>query len=521
MAYPLQTLYGPCPYDHPYRIPAIQFEWTHKVGEVLPAGKSFKDHLIWSSGETTGYGFHADFTMGWDRDVLTKALNDPACLLGKSIPAEECPSLGINKEVDIAKARACKPAHGYVEEAGTTFGETVDRLPGCNLPWKSGPKPTCSQQSPDPNIQSFIGITADSVAVPVDREVKPAGAPKDVWERVGCLDEYVLDLGNKTGWHDYNSMTNERCHDFCAEIGAPYAGTYQGSRCRCALTMNTASYLLDDKKCAEKCSGDSSNCGGMGYNLYHNSFVAIQGPKQPKESDKSYRGCFTDGSIVGQRSPAHENVDTCRAHCKGFKYYGIAAGKYCDCSNEILAPQGIETRVPDYLCSSPCDTKPEQMCGGEPYGTFYQSVYIVDGTFQPKPAANVASTGFSSVPTTSGGSVETGPAVVGNGVLLAVATTSSASVATSTTRNVATPKLPGVNNMAIDLKDELGSKAGSVIAQSTDAPTRASSSHRQHHHTPCAVVTKTVTVTATVKASDAGKRHVQRRSRQHMFDFLS
>jgi hypothetical protein len=151
-----------------------------------------------------------------------------------------------------------------------------------------------------------------------------------------------------------------------------------------------------------RCLGDNNNCGGTGYNLFHNAFVAVQGPKQPSESDKSYRGCYADTSIVGNRSPAHENVDTCRAHCKGFRYFGIAAGKYCDCSNEILAPQGIETRFPDYLCklsasfqdlahrmliahgwlrscsgASPCDTKTDQMCGGNAYGTFYQSVYMV------------------------------------------------------------------------------------------------------------------------------------------------
>ncbi|KAJ9123808.1 hypothetical protein QFC24_003584 [Naganishia onofrii] len=426
------------------------FEWTFKVGEVLPASKTFKDHFIWASGDTTGYGFHVDFTMG-----------------------------------------------------------------------KSGPKPTCSDAVALPDIKSFMGVTPDPEVVPdFVREVKAAGVPKDAWEQVGCLDEYVLDLGNKTGWHEYNTMTNERCHDFCAEIGMPYAATYDGSRCRCALTMNTASYRLDDKtKCAEKCSGDNNNCGGTGYNLFHNAFVAVQGPKQPSESDKSYRGCYADTSIVGNRSPAHENVETCRAHCKGFKYFGIAAGKYCDCSNEILAPQGIETRFPDYLCASPCDTKTDQMCGGNAYGTFYQSVYMVEGTFEPKPAAQVASTGFSSVPTTSGGSVQTGPAVVGNAVQLLVATTSSASAVSSATQSAGIANLPGMNNMAVDTDNELGSNLGSVFAQSTLAPTRASSSHRQHHHTPCSVVTKTVTVTVT--PSDVGQRHLHRRSRQHMFDSLT
>jgi hypothetical protein len=91
---------------------------------------------------------------------------------------------------------------------------------------KSGFKPTCSDAVALPDIKSFMGVTPDPEVVPdFVREVKAAGVPKDAWEQVGCLDEYVLDLGNKTGWHEYNTMTNERCHDFCAEIGMPYAAT--------------------------------------------------------------------------------------------------------------------------------------------------------------------------------------------------------------------------------------------------------------------------------------------------------
>ncbi|KAJ9112583.1 hypothetical protein QFC19_000602 [Naganishia cerealis] len=526
MAYPRRVLYGPCPFSHPHRVPAIQFEWTHKVGEILPGSKPFKNRLIWAHGDTTGYGFHADMTMGkwdprarilgpshpnllcipppgigWDRDVLTKALNDPRCLPGYSIPAEECPSLGISKEADIERARSCRPAHGHVNETGTTSKETVDRLPGCNLPWKSGPKPTCSEPATLPDITSFLGVAADPLVVPgsTERVVKAAGKPKDTWERVGCLDEYVFDIGNKTGWHEYNTMTNQRCHDFCSDIGSPYAATNGGNRCRCALKMNTASYRLADEKCEGKCT--------------------VEGPKQPKESDKSYAGCFNSGSIEGHRSPTPEDVDTCRAHCKGFKYYGIAAGKYCDCSNEILAPGGIETRFPEFLCSSPCLTKPEQMCGGNPYGTFYQSVYLVDGTFEPKQAVGSVTTTFSSVPTTTGGSSETGPAVVGNALHLAA--TSNATVISTASRGVASAKLPGVVNMvtATDAGIGLSVPASHGIAALT------STSQRHHHHAACSTMTKTVTVTKTatptIKASDISKRHLLRRSRQHMFDLFN
>ncbi|KAJ9107419.1 hypothetical protein QFC21_000870 [Naganishia friedmannii] len=482
MAYPLQILYGPCPFDHPHRIPAFMFEWTFKVGEVLPAGKSFKDHFIWASGDTTGYGFHADFTMGWDRDVLTKALNDPACLPGHSIPAEECPSLGIDKEADIERARACKPANGHVEEAGTTWKDTVDKLPGCNLPWKSGPKPTCSEAPPMLNIQSFLGVTADPLIVPdLGRDVKAAGAPKDVWERVGCLDEYVLDLGNKTGWHEYNTMTNERCHDFCAEIGSPYAATATATTAEGQDTIYSTTPLLQSKVLNNQ-TNRTSRIEAATLTLRLSEIEA-----RSTRTSIHVELTAKDSSTLVSRM-----ANTVTARTKFSRRKALKLGSLITSAVQ-REPTGIDL--------------------------LHFTTSNRNGTFEPKPAANVASTGFSSVPTTSGGSVETGPAVVGNAVQLAVATTSHANAASSATGGVATARLPGVNNMAIDTDNELGSRLGSVIAQSTDAPTRASSSHRQHHYTPCAVVTKTVTV--TVKASDAGQRHLQRRSRQHMFDTLT
>lgn len=61
--------------------------------------------------------------------------------------------------------------------------------------------------------------------IPDDRTAAPAAQPHNTWEAIGCMDAYVFDLGNKTMWHDWNVMTNNNCHDFCAQIGFPYAAT--------------------------------------------------------------------------------------------------------------------------------------------------------------------------------------------------------------------------------------------------------------------------------------------------------
>jgi hypothetical protein len=81
-------------------------ENTWKTQGTIVDGSAFKNRLIWAHGDTTGFGFHADFTngecsclasssrslpchldlrLGWNTEVLTKALNDPRCLLNKSM----------------------------------------------------------------------------------------------------------------------------------------------------------------------------------------------------------------------------------------------------------------------------------------------------------------------------------------------------------------------------------------------------------------------------------------------------
>lgn len=148
-----------------------------------------------------------------------------------------------------------------------------------------------------------------------------------------------------------------------------YPGQTLGYQCMCSKNMNTASYHMDDHKCSKPCTGrfslwecdraltkrfigdDSTSCGADGtYNTYYNSAVALAGPKQPSDSDKSYLGCFKSGTIQGLFSPEHEDIDTCRAFCKGYKYFGLTNAKYCNCGNEYIHPGALEGRVAEFSC---------------------------------------------------------------------------------------------------------------------------------------------------------------------------
>ena len=84
MSYPIggNVRDGHCPLSHPFRLPHIQLEYTWVVSQVAPSGASYAGNLIWSNGDTTGYGLHADFVNGWDLSVLGAAINSSACNVG-------------------------------------------------------------------------------------------------------------------------------------------------------------------------------------------------------------------------------------------------------------------------------------------------------------------------------------------------------------------------------------------------------------------------------------------------------
>ena len=127
-----------CPSTHPVRMPAIVLEWGYDSKDYDPAS------LVLSSGDRTGYKLHADFFMGWDENVIAKAVVDPTCLKREDDLGDpgQCAALGPTHD-DNAAAN-CKLATQVPQEpVGLTT--PITELPGCNLlsDGSGGPK-TCS-----------------------------------------------------------------------------------------------------------------------------------------------------------------------------------------------------------------------------------------------------------------------------------------------------------------------------------------------------------------------------------------
>ncbi|TEB26174.1 hypothetical protein FA13DRAFT_1094996 [Coprinellus micaceus] len=123
-----------CPETHPVHTPLLFMEivWDTRpfnAPDMWPEDGS--QPFIFSMGDPTGFGQHADYVFGWEGDSLQRAVD--VCTGGDGIPTN-CPELTVQ---DMDSMNACKqPA--YVPEV--VEGQYIERLPGCN-PEQSGPDP--------------------------------------------------------------------------------------------------------------------------------------------------------------------------------------------------------------------------------------------------------------------------------------------------------------------------------------------------------------------------------------------
>ncbi|KAJ3524645.1 hypothetical protein NMY22_g10906 [Coprinellus aureogranulatus] len=123
-----------CPASHPFRLPFLFMEtvWDTKPfndPELWPTDGT--QPLVWSMGDPTGYGHHADYIFGWDGDALHRAMSDEGCMT--SYPGI-CEVLTRRSDEEMAKCRIAPRV------AEVTEGQYIERLPGCN-PIQSGPEP--------------------------------------------------------------------------------------------------------------------------------------------------------------------------------------------------------------------------------------------------------------------------------------------------------------------------------------------------------------------------------------------
>ncbi|RYP06568.1 hypothetical protein DL765_009446 [Monosporascus sp. GIB2] len=102
MAYPESGSFetgGPCPASHPVRMGQLFYEvnWdTRQFNNRNDWPEDGSQPFVWSFGDRTGYGNHADYVFGWQGDALQRVLDSPCYV--------NCPTL---KTQGTAQMNSC------------------------------------------------------------------------------------------------------------------------------------------------------------------------------------------------------------------------------------------------------------------------------------------------------------------------------------------------------------------------------------------------------------------------------
>ncbi|RXW23736.1 hypothetical protein EST38_g2118 [Candolleomyces aberdarensis] len=123
-----------CPSTYPVHLPLLFMEivWdTRPFNDPELWPKDGSQPFVFSMGDPTGFGQHADYVFGWEGDSLQRAMD--VCTGGDGIPTN-CPELTVQ---DMDTMNACT-VHATVPEI--VEGQYIERLPGCN-PLQHGPSP--------------------------------------------------------------------------------------------------------------------------------------------------------------------------------------------------------------------------------------------------------------------------------------------------------------------------------------------------------------------------------------------
>lgn len=214
---------GICPPTHPFAFVHIFLEAFWNVNDVKQESGG---RFVWSTGDTTGYGFHGDFQNGWDMDVLTEAITgDNSCASrdGSSGAIKECPVL-LKSDVETFSWQCPQQPNQLAEQVVGL----MPKLPGC-VNVTSGPeraKPEdlgCPPSIPQP----YATPTIDSVPIATKPAIPGAPFGRPGWSYVGCTNDTATNrlLSAAAISNDTTKQvptTVETCQDFCTWKGYKY-----------------------------------------------------------------------------------------------------------------------------------------------------------------------------------------------------------------------------------------------------------------------------------------------------------
>ncbi|KJZ74487.1 hypothetical protein HIM_06083 [Hirsutella minnesotensis 3608] len=163
VAFPDLVMDGTCPPDYPVRLPSLLYEVIWNTAAFSGRNGRF----VLSNGDETGYSYHGDFMMGWNRDFLQQAVNTCTNPSGR---IEDCPLfdiMGKGEAVSCNLQSPMPPALHTEDVEGPMM-----RLPGGGGSG-GGDKPSyvAPPAPPAPTLQYTPGEKAPDPAHPLPGQV--------------------------------------------------------------------------------------------------------------------------------------------------------------------------------------------------------------------------------------------------------------------------------------------------------------------------------------------------------------
>ena len=396
VAYMSQIDDGICPPGYPVQLVHLFMETLYSVSSIA---SSDGGQFLFSMGDPTGYGFHADFQNGWNQSVQASAVYNCANTDNDGQIAA-CPVLQ-NSQTD-AYAEICPERPHEINEPVEGM---LSKLPGC-INITSGPSAALSSDMNCPaNVtQPYIMPTADTTPIATAAPSPGSSFGLSGWNYVGCANDTAGSVRTLNAKSTSNSsMTTESCQNYCMLNGYKYAGTEYGDECYCDNFINPSAQL-NQSMCYYACAGNSTqDCGGADrISLYNNMLYnptnvstllpSAGGGNLPSATvpaaplAKNYVGCATDLVSNGARVLANASlvannmtVETCGAYCTSTNYYGLYGLEYsseCYCGNSLLNG-GSYLPASDTSCNLRCSGNDAEVCGGSGRLSVYNNTAYV------------------------------------------------------------------------------------------------------------------------------------------------
>ncbi|CAG7565647.1 unnamed protein product [Fusarium equiseti] len=160
VAFPDLVMTGNCPKDYPVRLPSLMYEVIWNTAAFADRSGRF----VFANGDTTGYGYHADFIMGWEEEFLQDAIKTCTSETGR---IEDCPLFDVVSE---EKAKTCEMKMPKALENEDCKGP-LKALPGSNGDSDEIEKPDPTGAKPAPTLTYAPGERPTNSASPLPGQI--------------------------------------------------------------------------------------------------------------------------------------------------------------------------------------------------------------------------------------------------------------------------------------------------------------------------------------------------------------